>query len=90
MHPSMTPSHPGLATPGRDAWNPNLATPAHPSSDLGPSTATPGTYGGGYGAADTPAFTPAFTPAEAPAPTPAGFNDTGQSASQLATPITAT
>ncbi|BDA45194.1 Transcription elongation factor SPT5 [Coccomyxa sp. Obi] len=81
MHSMMTPSHPGMATPGRDAWNPNLdlATPAHPSSNPGPSTATPGTYGGGYAAADTPAFTPAFTPAEAPAPTPAGFNDTGSS-----------
>jgi hypothetical protein len=36
MHPGMTPSHPGAATPGHDnAWVPVMATPAHPSSDAG-------------------------------------------------------
>ena len=34
MHPGMTPSHPGAATPARDsAWAPVMATPRHPSSD---------------------------------------------------------
>ena len=36
MHPGMTPSHPGAATPGRDnAWVPVMATPARPSSNAG-------------------------------------------------------